>query len=111
MLDQLVDRLEFGDARHVEAGSRLVKLPDNRRVAVGLHRVIDLDAWQVLPELCIILTQHLVIHDEKRRAPSSGKPQQSSLIHIFLLRWGTAPRPWHEAPADEAHHWLALRVG
>ena len=42
-LDQLVDRLELGQAGHVEAGADIIKGLDDGRVAIGLDREINLD--------------------------------------------------------------------
>jgi len=81
VLDVLVNRQELGDAGHVEAAARLVERPHDLGRAVGLDGVIDLHAGQVLPELAVVLAQHLVIDDNQRRPVRFGQPKQSFFVH------------------------------
>ena len=78
VLHVLVDGQELRDAGDVEARARLVERPHDLRGAVGLDRVVDLHARQVLPELRVVLPQHLVVDDDERRAVRLGQPKQRS---------------------------------
>ena len=77
---------ELGHAGDVEAGPRVVERLHDGRVAVGLDRVIDLHARQVLAELRVVLAQHFVVHHDKRRAVRLGQAKQRLLIHGFSAR-------------------------
>jgi len=81
ILHVLVNDQELRHARDVEAGSRLVERPHDLGRAVGLDRVIHLHARQVLPELCVVVPQHLVVHDDERCAVCFCQFEQRSLVH------------------------------
>ena len=81
VLDVLVDGQELGHAGDVETRTRLVERPHDLRGAVGLDRVIDLHARQVLAELRVVLPQHLVVHDDERRAVRLRQAKQRLLVH------------------------------
>ena len=55
--DVLVDDVELGHRGHVEAGPGLVERSDDRRVGIGLHRVVGLHPRQVLLELGVVPPQ------------------------------------------------------
>jgi hypothetical protein len=48
MLDVVVDLHEFVVGRHIEAGALFKQRFDDLLLRVGLHRVVTLDAGQVL---------------------------------------------------------------
>ena len=81
VLHVFVNRQELGHAGDVEARARLVEGPHDLRGAVGLDGVIDLHARQVLAELRVVLPQHLVVHDDERRAVRLCQPKQRFLVH------------------------------
>ena len=83
MLDLFVNGQELGHAGDVETGSGIVERLHDRRVAVGLDRVVDLHARQILAELVVVFAQHLVVHDDQRRAVLLGQLKQCLLVHDF----------------------------
>ena len=66
--DVLVDVQELRHRRDVERGTLLIERANDRGVGVGLDRVVDLHARQVLAEGRVVAAQLIVVDDEERRA-------------------------------------------
>ena len=81
VLHVLVDVQELGDARDVEAPACLIERPHDLRRAVGLDRVVDLRARNVLAKFRVVVAQHLVVDDDEGCAVRLGQPKQRSLVH------------------------------
>src|SRR5262249_13374178 len=68
-----------------EARARLVKRLDDFRIAIRLHREVNLHPGQILAKGLVVLAQDLVIHHKQRTSMHLGKLQQMSLVHKTLL--------------------------
>ena len=66
--DVLINRHEFRQRCHVEAGASPIERPNDFRSGIGLNRVVSLHLWQVLFELRVVLPNDVVTDDHQRRS-------------------------------------------
>ena len=83
--DVLVDRAKLLNTRHVEAATEFVEGLHDRRVAVDLHRVVDLHAGKVLTEQRVVLPQFGVVDDEQWTAVLLDEFEERLVIHAWCL--------------------------
>jgi hypothetical protein len=83
--DVLVDGAKLLNARHVEAATEFVEGLHDRRVAVDLHRVVDLHAGKVLAEQRVVLPQFGVVDDEQWTAVLLDEFEERLVIHAWCL--------------------------